>query len=71
MFGITVVGGSRKRRHWILCNFLAVVFISQMACGDGSGSSNVVNQAPTNYTVTVTGTSGALQHTTQIAVTVQ
>jgi Divergent InlB B-repeat domain len=74
VFGITVVGEAKKipRRHWILYGFLAVMFISQTACGGGNSSSNsVLHQAPTNYTVTVTGASGAIQHTTQIAVTVQ
>ena len=73
MFGIAVLGASKKtpRRHWILCSFLAVMFISQIACGGSSSSSNgAVNQGPTNYTVMVTGTSGAIQHTTQLTVTV-
>ena len=74
VFGITVVGGSKKipRHHWILYALLAVMLISQMACGGGgSNSSGTVNQGPTNYMVTVTGASGAIQHTTQVTVTVQ
>jgi len=70
LFGITLVGGSRKprRRYWVLCSLLVLFVSLQVACG--GGSSQVVQQ-PTNYTVTVTGVSGAIQHSTQVSVTVQ
>jgi len=72
VLGITVVGGSKRipRRHWILYCFFAVMFISQAGCG-GGGSNGTVNQGPKNYTVTVTGSSGATSHSAQVTVTVQ
>jgi len=70
LFGITLVGGSKKlrRRYWVLGSLLLLFVILQAACG--GGSSKVVQQ-PTNYTVTVTGASGAIQHSTEVTVTVQ
>ena len=73
MFGITVVGGSKKlrRRYWVLCGLLMLMFFLQTACGGSNSSSGGGTPSPTNYTVTVTGTSGTIQHTTQVTVTVQ
>jgi apolipoprotein N-acyltransferase len=55
-----------RRRRWIPCAFL-VVLLLLAACG----GSNVTQHGSKNYTVTVKGTSGAIQHTTQVTVTVQ
>jgi DNA-binding beta-propeller fold protein YncE len=76
MFGITLVGGSRKLRsgHRAVCGLLVLSLFLQTACGGGtssSGSNGTGTSAPTNYTVMVTGTSGTIQHTTQVGVTVQ
>jgi FG-GAP-like repeat/Divergent InlB B-repeat domain len=70
MLGITLVGGSKKlrRAYWVLGGLLVLVVL-QVACGGSNNSSG--GGTPTNYTVTVTSTSGAIQHTTQVAVTVQ
>jgi hypothetical protein len=71
MLGIIMVGGSKKqrRRYWMPCGLLLLLFFLQTACGGGSGGGG--KKSPTTYTVTVTGTSGAIQHTTQATVTVQ
>jgi len=75
MFGITVVGGSKKlrRRYWAFCGLLLLLLFLLTACGGGnsSGSNGTGTPQPTNYTVTITSTSGAIQHTTQVTVTVQ
>ena len=73
MFGITVVGSSKKlrRRYWVLCGLLMLMLFLQTACGGSNSSSGGGTPSPTNYTVTVTGTSGTIQHTTQVTVTVQ
>jgi hypothetical protein len=73
MFGIIVVGGSRKLRrgYWALCGVFLLSFLLQIACGGGNSSNGTGTQGPTNYTVTITGASGAIQHTTQVTVTVQ
>jgi YVTN family beta-propeller protein len=69
-FGITLMGGSRKRRgQWLLVGFLLLLLLWQVACG-GNGTGQTTH-TQTNYTVTVTGTSGAIQHTAQVAVTVE
>jgi hypothetical protein len=70
MLGITLVGGSKKlrRAYWVLGGLLVLVVL-QVACGGSNNNSG--GGTPTNYAVTVTSTSGAIQHTTQVAVTVQ
>lgn len=75
LFGITLVAASKKARwhSWILCGFLLLLLVLQAACGGGSsGSGNLTNHGATNYTVMVTGDANAvaIQHTTQIAITV-
>lgn len=66
VLGIALVPGSKKRRrYWMPCGFFLLLVLLQAACG-GGGSSN----AGTNYTVTVTATSGTIQHTAQVTVTV-
>ena len=67
LFGISVIGESRKRaaRYGMLCCFLLLVIVLQPACGSNA------SHGPTSYTVTIMGTSGSLQHTAQVTVTVQ
>jgi hypothetical protein len=48
----------------MLCGFLLLLCFLQTSCGGGG------TQTATNYTLAVTGTSAAIQHTTQITVTV-
>lgn len=57
----------KRRRLWALFFLLIAVAILPAACGGGS----VTTPPPQNYTVTVTATSGAIQHSTAISVTVQ
>jgi DNA-binding beta-propeller fold protein YncE len=68
--GITFVGGSKKLRrgYWVLGGLLVLVLL-QVACGGSNSSSG--GGTPKTYTVTVTGTSGAIQHTAQVTVTVR
>jgi len=69
-FGITLIGAPKRRRGTLLLGgFVQLLALSLVACGGGSGGGG--NQGPTNYTVTVTGTSGSIQHTAQVTVTVQ
>jgi hypothetical protein len=71
-FVIVVFAGSRKKlvRHsWFLA-FFVVLILLQVACG-GSGSGTGNTGPSSSYTVRVIGTSGAIQQTTQITVTVQ
>jgi len=62
------IGATKKerRRRWMSWVVLSPLLLALAACGGSN-----VTHGPTNYTVTVTGTSGAIQHTTQVTITVQ
>jgi uncharacterized repeat protein (TIGR03803 family) len=60
-----VAAKHRRRLQWAMGGIL-LLSILQVACGGASQK-----PGPTNYTVSVTGTSGAIPHTTQVTVTVQ
>src|SRR5262249_41165253 len=57
----------RSRQFWLLCSVFIVSIVLHAGCGGGSSNPP---PPPLNYTVTVTATSGAIQHTTQVSVTV-
>ena len=70
LLGLVAAGFDKKRRRlWTLCVFLAAAAILPAACGGGSSDPPV--QAAQNYTVSVTATSGTLQHVTAISITVK
>lgn len=79
MPGIVVLGGAActKRKKAIMLALLVIVLISLItmtACGGDSKSSTpqpVAGTPPGTYTVTVTGTSGTLTHTTTLTLVVQ
>jgi hypothetical protein len=56
----------RSRQILLLCSTFIASIVLQAGCGGGSSNP----PPPLNYTVTVTATSGAIQHTTQVSVTV-
>ncbi len=69
--GITlIVGAKRERRRWVPSGLLVSIVLFLVACGSVA-SNNGGKQNSTNYTVTVTGSSGTIQHAAQIVVTVQ
>jgi len=70
VFAFIFIGGSNHRHCRLSCAFLVLLFFLP-ACGGSNGSSTTTTPSPMNYTVTVTATSGTIQHTAQIAVTVQ
>ena len=68
---VLATGFDRKRRRlWALFLLMLAATILPTACGGGS-STVTKGPPPQNYTVMVTGTSGAIQHSTTISVTVQ
>ena len=71
MFGCVLAAAAdqKRRRLWVLCLPILVATILSAACG--GSSSSVKRPSAQNYAVTVTGTSGAIQHSTAISVTVQ
>ncbi|MFY9529171.1 MAG: hypothetical protein WAR24_09685 [Candidatus Acidiferrales bacterium] len=70
--GFAIAGSSRKRWKslWMLYAILMIASLLQAACG-GASSSGRATQSLANYTVAVTATSGAIQHVSQVTVTVQ
>jgi hypothetical protein len=72
--GMIPISATKKElRHRVRFGFVLPLLLLLGACSVGSSSvdSEAVTQPkPQNYTVTVTGTSGAIQHTTQVMVTV-
>ena len=69
VFATALLERSRKQRsgHWITCCLFLALLVLLAACGGSSSRT----KGPENYTVNVTGTSGAIQHTDQVTVTVQ
>jgi uncharacterized repeat protein (TIGR03803 family) len=72
VLGMMLIAGSKPkpRRYWLLCSLFPLVFLLQSACA-GGGSIGGVKQGQ-NYTVTVTGNAmaEAIEHTTQVTLTV-
>jgi uncharacterized repeat protein (TIGR01451 family) len=62
---LTVSAPGKRRRNWLLFDFLIIALLAA-ACGGGSSTP----PPPQNFTITVSATSGALQHSTRINVTV-
>jgi hypothetical protein len=77
VFGIVLVGfgrGGRRKKlaGAIICTALLGSVAFQVACGGGSGSSTAPSGTPAgSYTVSVTASSGATQHTASLTLTVQ
>lgn len=65
---VLATGFDKKRRTmWVLCLLMLVTTIQLAACGGGGGDRPLSH----TYNVIVTGSSGAIQHSTAISVTVQ
>jgi uncharacterized repeat protein (TIGR01451 family) len=72
-FGFAFAGSNRRTR--ILLGIVLLLLVGMMACGGGGTSSNSTTTQPTKsatvVVVTVTGTSGAVQHSSSFNVSVQ
>jgi hypothetical protein len=58
---------NRSRNRWLLAGSLCTILAVMAGCG----TTPPPPPQAQNYTITVTGVSGSIQHTTQVAVTVQ
>lgn len=62
---------SRKGAILILLVLLVLGMIFMTGCAGGTGIASQTPNSPRSYTVTVVGTSGSLQHSVQVTMTVQ
>lgn len=71
LFATTLAGRSKKPRcgSWMMFALFFALLLFQVACGGSTSTNTTIGS--TNYTVTVTAISGAIQHTAHVAVTVQ
>src|SRR5204863_2313354 len=80
LLGIVLANAGRSQKRTakervlgiLLCCLLMFGLASQLACGGGSSSSGGNGSTPKgNYTVTISGNSGSLQHSTSVPLAVQ
>ena len=82
VFGIVVMGiggiaGARRKRLLLLGLFIVGLTLFAVGCGGGSHSTPITTPPPTTgtpsgtFTITIGATSGNVQHTTPVTLTVQ
>jgi len=75
IFGMLAIGSRGRKKKWILAILLALLVTSVLlmpACAGGTGIGQQKQEtAPGTYAVTVTGTSGSLQHALPLTLVVQ
>ncbi len=73
LFGFTLIGGVRRRRVIPVLGalLLSVVIVVGTSCGGAGASSAVSAPIPASYSFTINGTSGSVQLSTTVTVTVR
>jgi hypothetical protein len=76
LFGLMSVGSTRRRMGWryVLLGLLVGLTLFAIACGSGSTAPTTKSQAgtaPGTYTLLVTASSGSLNQTMPLTLTVQ
>ena len=76
LFGIVFAGSRRRSKKWrsiVLMGLMIVPLLLATACAGGTGMAPKPQSgpAPGTYNITVTGSSGALQHSLNLTLTVQ
>jgi hypothetical protein len=79
LFGSVFLYSSRKRRTHLSRSLLTALFFALLGlgsfgltgCGGGFAVPNKITPTATTYTITVTGISGSVQHTTSVKLIVQ
>jgi hypothetical protein len=68
-----VLRSSRRSSQWLAPVLLAALGLATVAglCGCGGKPTGYFGQAPETYTLTITGTSGALSHSTTVTLTIE
>ncbi len=74
IFGIVLLSSRRWKKNFMTLLALAIlagILVLTSACAGGTGIAPQPGTTPGTYTITVTGTSGTLQHTLPLTLTVQ
>ena len=71
LFGIVLASPKRRSKRLAIFVLLAILVMGMMFMSGCAGGTGIAQQGSTTYTVTVTGTAGAVQHSLPLSLTIQ